>query len=136
MSISRKQLPVYPFVSNPLFWIPAFCPLIEQLLSDLTLSIAGNAPRTAAVADIIFIHGLGGDGQKVFLELCMVGWRLCTHRKCLRLFVGEQIGRRGSRQGALRPLYRQLTYPIRDPGARHDLPGQCGDELSQTTFEQ
>jgi len=32
-------------------------------LSDLTITFAGNAPRTAAVADTIFIHGLGGDGQ-------------------------------------------------------------------------
>jgi hypothetical protein len=32
-------------------------------LSDLRITFAGNAPRTAAVADTIFIHGLGGDGQ-------------------------------------------------------------------------
>jgi pimeloyl-ACP methyl ester carboxylesterase len=43
--------------------VEPFFSLIEQLLSELTITIAGSTPRTAAVADIIFIHGLAGDSQ-------------------------------------------------------------------------
>ena len=42
--------------------IESVCAL-RATLSDLRITFAGNAPRTAAVADTIFIHGLGGDGQ-------------------------------------------------------------------------
>src|ERR1700727_3347072 len=43
--------------------VESSCVVIGKSLSDLILTIAGNAPRAAAIADIVFIHGLGGDGQ-------------------------------------------------------------------------
>jgi hypothetical protein len=37
--------------------------LIGQQLSDLTIVLTGTARRVAAIADVIFVHGLAGDGQ-------------------------------------------------------------------------
>jgi hypothetical protein len=43
--------------------VESLCTLIEQKLSELKIVLAGTARRVGAIADVIFVHGLAGDGQ-------------------------------------------------------------------------
>src|SRR5216684_2775122 len=66
MSTSKQNNFRYVLCYRMLYFalVDRICLCIDRAtLSDLTITFAGNAPRTAAVADTIFIHGLGGDGQ-------------------------------------------------------------------------